>query len=55
MAPQYAPSLRSLLAPLLLILQTGFIIIAAFYFENNETNKIQRQAFLNFYPGKFLY
>lgn len=50
MAPQYAPSLRSLLAPLLLILQTGFIIIAAFCFENNETNKLQRQAFLNFYP-----
>uniref|UniRef100_A0A3B3TVW0 Rh blood group, D antigen n=1 Tax=Poecilia latipinna TaxID=48699 RepID=A0A3B3TVW0_9TELE len=30
MAPQYAPSLRSRLAPLLLILQTGFIIIAGF-------------------------
>uniref|UniRef100_A0A3Q4MLH0 Rh blood group, D antigen n=1 Tax=Neolamprologus brichardi TaxID=32507 RepID=A0A3Q4MLH0_NEOBR len=33
MPPQYAPSLRSRLAPLLLFLQTGFIIIFAFYTE----------------------
>ncbi|KAL3968374.1 immunoglobulin lambda-like polypeptide 1 [Sarotherodon galilaeus] len=33
MPPQYAPSLRSRLAPLLLFLQTGFIIVFAFYTE----------------------
>lgn len=33
MAPQYAPSLRSRLAPLLFLLQLGFIIIYAFYVE----------------------
>ncbi|KAM4723762.1 rh blood group, D antigen [Anableps anableps] len=46
MAPQYAPSLRSRLAPLLLILQTGFIIIAALCFKNAEIKK----PFLNLYP-----
>ncbi|XP_023208815.1 ammonium transporter Rh type A-like isoform X1 [Xiphophorus maculatus] len=50
MAPQYAPSLRSRLAPLLLILQTGFIIIAALCFENKETNKPDRKSFFHFYP-----
>ncbi|KAM9708291.1 ammonium transporter Rh type C-like [Menidia menidia] len=39
MAPQYAPNLRSLLGPVLLFLQTAFILIAAFCLEinNNET------------------
>lgn len=55
MAPQYAPSLRSRLAPLLLILQTGFIIIAALCFENKETNKPDRKSFFHFYPGEFIY
>uniref|UniRef100_A0A8C5D990 Rh blood group, D antigen n=1 Tax=Gadus morhua TaxID=8049 RepID=A0A8C5D990_GADMO len=31
MAPKYAPNLRSRLAPLLLFLQTGFIVICALY------------------------
>ncbi|XP_037551011.1 rh blood group, D antigen [Nematolebias whitei] len=48
MAPKYAPSLRSRLAPLLLCLQTGFIILSAFYFEIKETG--DRHAFINFYP-----
>uniref|UniRef100_A0A8C2WPV6 Rh blood group, D antigen n=1 Tax=Cyclopterus lumpus TaxID=8103 RepID=A0A8C2WPV6_CYCLU len=33
MAPRYAPSLRSRLAPLLLLLQIGFIVIYAVYIE----------------------
>ncbi|XP_056445998.1 rh blood group, D antigen [Gadus chalcogrammus] len=33
MAPKYAPNLRSRLAPLLLFLQTGFIVICALYAE----------------------
>ncbi|XP_075883682.1 rh blood group, D antigen [Nelusetta ayraudi] len=37
MAPQYAPSLRSRLPPLLLFLQLGFIIIYAFYIEIDGT------------------
>lgn len=51
MAPKYAPSLRSLLAPLLLCLQTGFILLAAFYFEIKET--VDRDAFMNLYSGEF--
>ncbi|XP_047200720.1 rh blood group, D antigen isoform X2 [Girardinichthys multiradiatus] len=50
MAPQYAPSLRSRLAPLLLILQTAFITIAALCFENKQTNNLDRKSFLDFYP-----
>ncbi|XP_026162971.1 rh blood group, D antigen [Mastacembelus armatus] len=49
MAPQYAPSLRSRLAPLLLFLQTGFIVIYAFYTEidRNIKNGIK---LLDIYP-----
>ncbi|XP_017274035.1 rh blood group, D antigen [Kryptolebias marmoratus] len=48
MAPKYAPSLRSRLAPLLLCLQTGLILLSAFYFEIKETD--DRKASINFYP-----
>lgn len=51
MAPQYAPSLRSRLAPLLLLLQTGFIVIFAFYVEI-ETHSINTDFTSNFYASK---
>uniref|UniRef100_A0A1A8Q2P9 Rh blood group, D antigen n=1 Tax=Nothobranchius rachovii TaxID=451742 RepID=A0A1A8Q2P9_9TELE len=47
MAPQYAPSLRSRLAPLLLCLQTLFIIISALYFKNRVT--VNKDDLRNFY------
>ncbi|XP_054651815.1 rh blood group, D antigen [Dunckerocampus dactyliophorus] len=48
MAPQYAPSLRSCLAPLLLFLQIGFIAICYFYVEiENNVNGI---TFSSLYP-----
>ncbi|XP_042356975.1 rh blood group, D antigen isoform X2 [Plectropomus leopardus] len=50
MAPQYAPSLRSRLAPVLLFLQTGFIVIYAFYTEIESNVKVDGTAFRNFYP-----
>ncbi|CAK6968060.1 rh blood group%2C D antigen [Scomber scombrus] len=49
MAPQYAPSLRSRLGPILLFLQIGFIVIFAFYIEiDNE--QIDKNKFSNLYP-----
>ncbi|XP_015248545.1 PREDICTED: ammonium transporter Rh type A-like [Cyprinodon variegatus] len=50
MAPKYAPSLRSRLAPILLILQTGFFIIAALCFEYKQFIRLDREAFIDFYP-----
>ncbi|XP_028251059.1 rh blood group, D antigen [Parambassis ranga] len=50
MAPRYAPSLRSRLAPLLLSLQTGFIIIYAFYTEVKNNGTTDRNTLSNFYP-----
>ncbi|TKS86368.1 C Rhesus blood group family type [Collichthys lucidus] len=50
MAPQYAPSLRSRLAPLLLFLQTGFIVIFALYIEIDSYAKVDGTTFRNFYP-----
>ncbi|KAG8013558.1 Ammonium transporter Rh type C [Nibea albiflora] len=50
MAPQYAPSLRSRLAPLLLFLQTGFIVIFALYTEIDSNVKDDGTTFRNFYP-----
>lgn len=50
MAPQYAPSLRSRLAPLLLFLQIGFIVIYAFYTEIETNVKVDGITFSNFYP-----
>ncbi|XP_049595681.1 rh blood group, D antigen [Syngnathus scovelli] len=48
MAPKYAPSLRSRLAPFLLFLQIGFIAVYYFYVEvENNGNGI---IFKNFYP-----
>uniref|UniRef100_A0A3Q1B121 Ammonium transporter AmtB-like domain-containing protein n=1 Tax=Amphiprion ocellaris TaxID=80972 RepID=A0A3Q1B121_AMPOC len=49
MAPQYAPSLRSRLAPLLLFLQTAFIIIYAFFVEVDSNVKVDGETFSNFY------
>ncbi|XP_047467607.1 rh blood group, D antigen [Mugil cephalus] len=50
MAPKYAPSLRSRLAPLLLSLQTAFIIIYALFSEiKNEENK-DENTFGSIYP-----
>ncbi|XP_059209945.1 rh blood group, D antigen [Centropristis striata] len=49
MAPQYAPSLRSRLAPLLVFLQTGFIIVFAFYIEIESNVKVDGVAFSSFY------
>lgn len=51
MAPHYAPSLRSRLAPLLLLLQTGFIVIYAFYVEI-ETRSFKTDFTSNFYASK---
>nr|XP_020464282.1 ammonium transporter Rh type C-like isoform X1 [Monopterus albus] len=47
MAPKYAPSLRSCLAPLLLFLQTGFIVIYAFNFEIKD--KVDGNTLSNFF------
>ncbi|XP_051251903.1 rh blood group, D antigen [Dicentrarchus labrax] len=49
MAPQYAPSLRSRLAPLLLFLQIGFIVIYAFYTEIDSNVKADGTTFSSFY------
>ena len=51
MAPQYAPSQRSRLAPLLLFLQTGFIVVYAFYAELEHIDK-KDETFRDLYPGK---
>ncbi|KAK1893482.1 Ammonium transporter Rh type A [Dissostichus eleginoides] len=50
MAPQYAPSLRSCLAPMLLVLQLGFILIYAFYIEIESNVKVYGITFSNLYP-----
>ncbi|XP_019940092.2 rh blood group, D antigen [Paralichthys olivaceus] len=50
MAPQYAPSLRSRLAPLLLLLQLAFIVIYAFYTEIQVHGKPHGDTFSNIYP-----
>ncbi|XP_030247540.1 rh blood group, D antigen isoform X2 [Sparus aurata] len=51
MAPQYAPSLRSRLPPLLLFLQTGFIVIYAFYTDiEGYVKERDGNTFSNFYP-----
>uniref|UniRef100_A0A3B4ZKU3 Ammonium transporter Rh type C-like n=1 Tax=Stegastes partitus TaxID=144197 RepID=A0A3B4ZKU3_9TELE len=50
MAPKYAPSLRSRLAPLLLFLQAGFITIYAFFVEVDSSVKVNEKTFSNFYP-----
>uniref|UniRef100_A0A3Q2XBG4 Rh blood group, D antigen n=1 Tax=Hippocampus comes TaxID=109280 RepID=A0A3Q2XBG4_HIPCM len=48
MAPKYAPSLRSRLAPFLLFLQIGFVVVYYFYIEiESNVNGIK---FSNFYP-----
>ncbi|KAL7380799.1 hypothetical protein ABVT39_024262 [Epinephelus coioides] len=49
MAPQYAPSLRCRLAPLLLFLQTGFIVIYAFCTEIESNVKVDAVIFRSFY------
>ncbi|XP_067469673.1 rh blood group, D antigen [Thunnus thynnus] len=50
MAPRYAPSLRSRLAPFLLFLQIGFIVIYAFCTEIENNVQKDRTTFSNFYP-----
>ncbi|XP_051942652.1 rh blood group, D antigen isoform X5 [Hippocampus zosterae] len=48
MAPKYAPSLRSRLAPFLLSLQIGFVVVCYFYVEiESNVNGIK---FSNLYP-----
>ncbi|XP_004082443.1 RH-like protein isoform X2 [Oryzias latipes] len=49
MAPRYAPSLRSRLGPLLLFLQTGFILIYAFYFEIQDNVVVDEAIFRDAY------
>ncbi|KAI3367899.1 hypothetical protein L3Q82_026724 [Scortum barcoo] len=53
MAPRYASSLRSLLAPLLLSLQTSFIVIYAFCTEVEHDVRVDGTTFSNFYAGTF--
>lgn len=53
MARQYAPSLRSRLAPLLLFLQIGFIVIYAFFIEIENNSNVDGTTFSNFYPSKY--
>ncbi|XP_057715515.1 rh blood group, D antigen isoform X2 [Corythoichthys intestinalis] len=48
MAPKYAPDVRSRLAPLLLFLQTGFIIL--YYFSTEIESNVDGIIFSNFYP-----
>lgn len=52
MAPRYAPSLRSRLGPLLLFLQTGFILIYAFYFEIQDNVVVDEAIFRDAYAGE---
>ncbi|XP_028994315.1 rh blood group, D antigen isoform X2 [Betta splendens] len=49
MAPQYAPSLRSRLAPLLIILQAAFIIIYVFFDKVIIDKQKDKDTFSNFY------
>nr|XP_029135390.1 ammonium transporter Rh type A-like isoform X1 [Labrus bergylta] len=51
MAPWYAPSLRSRLAPLLLFLQMGFIFIYGFCTEVESNVSVDGITFRNFYPN----
>lgn len=55
MAPWYAPSLRSRLAPLLLSLQIGFIVLYSFYIEIENNIKVNEITFSNSYPGELLW
>ncbi|XP_077477666.1 rh blood group, D antigen isoform X2 [Stigmatopora argus] len=48
MAPKYAPSLRSRLPPLLLFLQTTFILL--YYFSTELDRNVDGLVFNNFYP-----
>ncbi|XP_023255667.1 ammonium transporter Rh type A-like [Seriola lalandi dorsalis] len=50
MAPRYTPSLRSRLAPMLLFLQLGFIVIFAFYTEIQSRGNDYGKTFSNIYP-----
>ncbi|TNN60124.1 Ammonium transporter Rh type B [Liparis tanakae] len=50
MAPRYAPSLRSRLAPLLLSLQIGFIVIYALYIEIGSNTKADGTTSISSYP-----
>ncbi|XP_071327364.1 rh blood group, D antigen [Trachinotus anak] len=50
MAPRYAPSLRYRLAPLLLLLQLGFIIIFAFFAEIQSKADVDGEPVSNIYP-----
>ncbi|XP_019909949.2 rh blood group, D antigen isoform X2 [Esox lucius] len=49
MAPQYAPSLRSRMPPLLLFLQTGFIVIFFCKVDMEQYLEIKQQVFRNHY------
>ncbi|XP_008312652.1 rh blood group, D antigen [Cynoglossus semilaevis] len=51
MAPRYAPSLRSRLAPLLLCLQTSFIVLFCFFTEIQKNSNIRGETFSSIYPG----
>lgn len=53
MAPQYAPSLRSRLTPLLLSLQIGFVVVYAFYTEIESNIKEDEETFSNLYAGEW--
>ncbi|KAL1006100.1 hypothetical protein UPYG_G00067870 [Umbra pygmaea] len=48
MAPQYAPSMRSRLAPLLLFLQMGFILVYFFYVDI-ERHSDRKKIFIYYY------
>ncbi|XP_029350038.1 rh blood group, D antigen [Echeneis naucrates] len=50
MAPRYAPSLRSRLAPLVLLLQIGFIVVFAFYAEIQSRENPDGKTFSKIYP-----
>lgn len=54
MAPQYAPSLRSRLAPMLFSLQTGFIVLFSFCTEIENSVKVDGISFSNIYPGELV-
>lgn len=55
MAPRYAPSLRSRLVPLLLLLQLGYIAVFAFYtelkFKGREGFDLNKDL-SDIYPGE---
>ncbi|XP_072533481.1 rh blood group, D antigen [Salminus brasiliensis] len=51
MAPRYAPSLRSRLPPLAIVLQVAFIVLFAFFVETEDFKEENEKEFINSYAN----